>query len=308
MRVRVGLLFYLMNKEVLAAADYQAGARQLKGFKAYEIDLVHQPVSSFNRRDFYKVCLLRGESTLHYADKSITLSGTCLFFASPLIPGSMELRSTEQHGYACLFSKDFMGDHEPATSWQQSPVFASGGTPVFQLTDAQAAYVEDLFQKLLAQQQATYLFRDELIRSYLHLLLHEVRRMQPSTRFDRPKNAAARITALFLELLERQFPIETPEQGLCLKTAPEFASRLAIVVSQLNRAVKATTGQSPASHIAHRVGREAQALLEYTDWDVAAIAASLGFDQPATFRQFFKKHTGRTPLPFRQDLLTPLLP
>lgn len=298
-----------MKKEVLAAADHQAGARKLKGFKAYEIDLVHHPVPSFNRRDFYKVCLLRGESTIHYADKSIALSGTCLFFASPLIPCSMELRSDKQYGYACLFNEDFMGDHDPATSWAQSLVFASGGTPVFQLTDAQAAYVKELFQKILAQQQqATYLFRDELIRSYLDLLFHEVRRLPPSTRFDRPKNVAARITALFLELLERQFPIESPEQGLCLKTAPEFASRLAIAVSQLNRAVKATTGQSPASHIAHRVGREAQALLEYTDWDVAAIAASLGFDQPATFRQFFKKHTGRTPLAFRQDLPTPLLP
>jgi len=291
-----------MNKDVLAAADYQAGARKLNGFKAYEIDLVNHSAPSFNRRDFYKVCLLRGESTIHYADKSIALSGNCLFFASPLIPCSMELRSNEQHGYACLFSADFMGDQDPATSssWAQSPVFASGGTPVFQLPDAQAAYVEDLFRKMLAQQQATYRFRDELIRSYLHLLLHEVRRMQPSTHFERPKNAAARITALFLKLLERQFPIESPEQGLCLKTAPEFADRLAIALSQLNRAVKATTGQSPAAHIAHRIGREAQALLEYSDWRVAAIAASLGFEQPATFRQFFKKHTGHTPLAFRQ--------
>ncbi|UPL51347.1 AraC family transcriptional regulator [Hymenobacter sublimis] len=290
-----------MNKEVLAAADHQAGARQLKGFKAYEIDLVQHSVPSFNRRDFYKVCLLRGESTIHYADKSIALSGTCLFFASPLIPCSMELRSAEQHGYACLFSEEFMGNHDAATSWQQSPVFASGGTPVFQLNEAQAAYVEDLFQKILAQQQATYLFRDELIRSYLHLLLHEVRRLQPSTHFDRPKNAAARITALFLELLERQFPIESPEQGLCLKTAAAFADRLAIAVRQLNRAVQATTGLSPAAHIAHRVGHEAQALLEYTDWSVAAIAASLGFAQPDTFRHFFKQQTGRTPLAFRQD-------
>ncbi len=290
-----------MNKEVLAAADHQAGARKLKGFKAYEIDLVHHPVPSFNRRDFYKVCLLRGESTIHYADKSIALRGTCLFFASPLIPCSMELRSAEQHGYACLFNEAFMGDHDAATSWARSPVFASGGTPVFQLTDAQAAYVEDLFQKILAQQQATYLFRDELIRSYLDLLFHEVRRLPPSSHFDRPKNAAARITALFLELLERQFPIESPEQGLCLKTAPEFADRLAIAVSQLNRAVKATTGQSPGAHITHRIGREARALLEYTDWRMAAIASSLGFDQPATFRQFFKKHTGCTPLAFRQD-------
>jgi AraC family transcriptional activator of pobA len=72
--------------------------------------------------------------------------------------------------------------------------------------------------------------------------------------------------------------------------------------------VQATTGLSPAAHIAHRVGHEAQALLEYTDWSVAAIAGSLGFEQPDTFRQFFKKHTGRTPLAFRQDLPPPLLP
>ena len=48
-------------------------------------------------------------------------------------------------------------------------------------------------------------------------------KMQPSENYSKQKNAAQRITAVFLELLERQFPIESTERPLQLKTAQDFA-------------------------------------------------------------------------------------
>ncbi|GAC1377634.1 MAG: hypothetical protein NVSMB30_24950 [Hymenobacter sp.] len=138
-----------------------------------------------------------------------------------------------------------------------------------------------------------------MIRTYIQLVTHEALRMQPSDTFFTHKNAASRIASLFLELLERLFPIESPQQALPLKSAQDFADRLSIHVNHLNRAVKEVTGKPTTAHIADRVISEAKALLHHTDWDVAEIASSLGFEYSSYFNNFFKKHTGTT-LSFRK--------
>ena len=45
---------------------------------------------------------------------------------------------------------------------------------------------------------------------------------------------------------------------------------------------------------------EAKALLLHTDWSVADIAYSLGFEYTTYFNNYFKKQTGHTPLSLRK--------
>ena len=59
-------------------------------------------------------------------------------------------------------------------------------------------------------------------------------------------------------------------------------------------------GKPTTSHINERLVTEAQLLLSHTDWGVGEIAYSLGFEYPTYFNNFFKKHTGTTPLTFRR--------
>ncbi|MDO7854418.1 helix-turn-helix domain-containing protein [Hymenobacter convexus] len=290
-----------MRTEVVAtAAEINTIDLKLKGFKAYPVDTSVNPVPTYARRDFYKVALLTGHSILHYADKSIELSGTCLFFANPHIPYSTELLSASQTGYACLFTEEFIKATDRSESLQHSPLFQIGSTPVFRLSDEQAVYIAGIFDKILTEQSADYHFKNDLIHTYIQLLIHEALRMQPTGTFFQHKNASSRITSLFLELLERLFPIESPQQALPLKSAQDFADRLAIHVNHLNRSVKEVTGKPTTSHIADRIIGEAKALLHHTNWDVAEIGQSLGFEYSSYFNNFFKKHTGSTPLSFRK--------
>ncbi len=300
---------YPMNTEPVVALatpllsthqDLNAQELKLKGFKAYEVDTAVNPGPTYRRRDFYKVALVTSHCSVHYADRSIELNGTCLMFANPHIPYSMELHAPRLTGTSCLFTEAFMKENDRSESLQQSPLFKVGGTPIFHLSAEQAAYAGSIFQKILAEQGTEYLFKNDLIRTYIQLLIHEALRMQPAETFLQHKNAASRITTLFLELLERLFPIESPEKPLPLKTAQDFAAQLSVHVNHLNRAVKEVTGRSTTAHIAERVIGEAKALLHHTDWDVAAIGYSLGFEYASYFNNFFKKHTGSTPLAFRK--------
>ncbi|NQX39246.1 AraC-type DNA-binding protein [Pedobacter steynii] len=289
-----------MDKNIPSeAADCNTSDLKLKGFKVYEVGSGVNAVPTYNRRDFYKICINTGRSLIHYANKGIQTEGTIAFFGNPRIPYSWEVISPTYTGYACVFTEDFLKSHERFESLQQSPLFKIGGTPIFQLDEGQKLFMTSIFQRMLAEQDTTYFFKEELMCNYINLLIHEALKMQPTENFFKHKNASSRITSLFLELLERQFPIESPKQPLSLRTAQDYANGLAVHVNHLNRSVKEVTGKSTTTHVSERVISEAKALLIHTDWSIADIGYALGFEYPTYFNNFFKRITGTIPKSLR---------
>lgn len=276
---------------------------KLKGFNVWQIEGDTNATRLYSRKDFYKICLTTGKSVIHYADRSFETDGTVLFFGNPHIPYSWETLSTTYAGYTCLFSDSFLKQSDRSESLQQSPFFKIGGTPILNITESQRDFLGIIFRKMMEEQQTDYTYKDDLIRNYIHLIIHEALKMQPSENFDKHKNASSRITAVFLELLERQFPVETTDRPLVLKTAQDYAKELAIHVNYLNRAVKDVTGKSTTTHISERITAEAKALLQHTNWNVADIAYALGFDYPTYFNNFFKKMTGISPGMLREQIV-----
>lgn len=230
------------------------------------------------------------------------MNGTILFFGNPHIPYSWETISRTYKGYTVLFSDNFLKLSERSESLQQSPLFKIGGTPIVTITNIQREFLNTIFQKMIAEQQTDYIFKDDLIRNYINLIIHEALKMQPSENYDKHKNASSRITSVFLELLERQFPIESADHPLQLKTATDFAKNLSVHVNHLNRSVKEVTGRSTTAHIAERIITEAKALLQHTDWTIAEIAYALGFEYPTYFNNFFKRITDTAPSSLRAQL------
>ena len=274
---------------------------KLKGFNAFQIEKDANATRVYSRKDFYKICLTTGKSIIHYADRSFEHEGTVLFFGNPHIPYSWETISTSYVGYTCLFSEDFLKVSERSESLLQSPLFKIGGTPVLKITEEQREFLNTIFRKMIEEQQTDYTFKDDLIRNYIHLIIHEALKLQPSENYDQHKNASSRVTSVFLELLERQFPIESTDRPLQLKTAQDYAKGLSLHVNYLNRAVKEITGKPTTAHISERIISEAKALLQHTDWNIADIAYALGFEYPTYFNNYFKRLTGRTPKSLRSQ-------
>lgn len=272
---------------------------KLKGFNVFQIESDSNATRIYSRKDFYKICLTTGKSMIHYSDRSFEQEGTILFFGNPHIPYSWETISTTYVGYTVLFSEEFLKVSDRSESLLQSPLFKIGGTPIFKITEEQRQFLNTIFQKMIEEQKSDYAYKDDLIRNYISLIIHEAMKLQPSENFDQHKNAASRITSVFLELLERQFPIESEEQPLQLKTAQDYAKELAIHVNHLNRSVKEVTGKSTTTLIAERIISEAKALLQHTDWTIAEIAYALGFEYPTYFNNYFKRSTGKVPTSLR---------
>jgi AraC-like DNA-binding protein len=254
----------------------------------------------FSRRDFYKIALLRqGHSAYHYADQRVEARSPALLFFTPQLPYTRQLLSAEVSGFFCVLRQDFFQPRGGSRLTEQ-PFFQPGSVLVYPLTVSQAEEVSALFEKMLTELASDYLLKYELLRTYAAELLHYALKLQPAPTSYPSPDAKARLTARFLALLERQFPLESPTQRVVLRSARDFAQYLAVHPNHLNACVRATTGKTTTDHIAARLSSEAKALLQHTDWPIAEVGYSLGFDEPAHFTYFFKKHTGLAPGAFRR--------
>jgi AraC family transcriptional regulator, transcriptional activator of pobA len=256
-----------------------------------------QPVQ-YARRDFYKISLIRGKYRYHYADKSMEVSGTTLIFFNPTVPYTFEQLSNDPTGYFCIFKEAFFTERIRG-GIRELPMFIPGNKPSYALNKTQDKYVNQVFEKMMEELGSDYMYKYDLIRNYITEMIHYALKMQPTETLYQHTDANARITSVFTELLERQFPIETPNQRFTLRSARDFAEQLAVHVNHLNRAIRLTTGKTTTEHIFERLASEAKALLKHTNWNISEIGYCLGFEEPAHFNHFFKKQTSLSPSAFR---------
>lgn len=254
----------------------------------------------FSYADYFIVSLFLEHGKLSYADRWIEIMPGTVVFANPALPSAWEPFSNEaaEKGYSCMFSNDFIRKEE----WG----FLLN-TPLLDLTHDQAIFlnpaalqnVKLLFQKMLEISLSDNAMKDELMHSLLHLILFEAIGGKEERPYKVQHNAAQRTVELFLLLLDRQFPINYPEQKLEMRSATDYAQRLSIHVNHLNRVVKQVTGKTTTDIIASRITKEAMRLLKETQLNVAEVAFALGFEEPASFTGFLKRKLGKGPREIR---------
>ena len=66
------------------------------------------------------------------------------------------------------------------------------------------------------------------------------------------------------------------------------------------RRFSAATGFKPVAYVQTLRIEEAKQMLETNDWPTDRIGAAVGYEDPASFRRLFKRHTGITPARYRQ--------
>jgi len=255
-----------------------------------------QPVP-YKRRDYFKIMLVIGNSRVHYADRVIEVQKQALSFSNPQIPYKWEHLETVRGGMFCIFNQHFF--HQFGNLSQYS-VFQPHGTHVFELTDEQVAKLTGVYERMFEEIASDYIHKYDALRNLVFELLHFAMKLQPTAKFDKqPLNASQRISMLFTELLERQFPIDENHPQINLRSASDFADQLNVHVNHLNRAVKEITQKTTSQLIAERVLQESKILLKHSVWSVTEIAYALGFTEVTHFNNFFKKHAQLSPLKFR---------
>lgn len=109
-----------------------------------------------------------------------------------------------------------------------------------------------------------------------------------------------RYTVLPDLLLKYKMLIE--ERYKATRQVQEYAGQLGVSANYLNVLVRKHLGKSALSLINERVILEIKRRLLRTEKGISEIAYELGFDELSYFSRFFKRHTGMTPVAFREKM------
>ena len=97
--------------------------------------------------------------------------------------------------------------------------------------------------------------------------------------------------------LRRIFNPDVPFEGL-----EEYAKEASLTTNGFCRMIRRESGHSPGEWIAQARLTRAKHLLQETDMPVIDVAFAAGMSDQSYFSRFFRKHTGMTPLEFRQRM------
>ncbi|MFB6455724.1 AraC family transcriptional regulator [Chitinophaga sp. Hz27] len=256
---------------------------------------------SASRRDYYKIVLITGGHGIFTVDdKRHDIDGPAIIFIHPDQVKSWHATDNDQDGFYCLFNEHlFESQQQDLINY---PLLQREAQVVYKITYTQAEYLSSVFRQLMKEFNEEAAYKHEAILIYLKLLLLEGRRIAQQEEVPVRQQTAAQILAhRFTDRLEKQFPIEHPHQQITFKTAKEFATLLTTHPNHLNASVKHTTGRTVSEHIRQRIVLEAKLLLIHTDWPIADIAWSLGFEDPGNFTHFFQKQCRQSPNTFRHQ-------
>lgn len=133
----------------------------------------------------------------------------------------------------------------------------------------------------------------DLLHNLLHNLLLLAERERKKQGFKEiTKGADLDYTVLFRELLSVQFKT--------LKSVGGYAAKMNVSEKRLTNATTKTMGKSPKTIIDERVMLEAKRLLIHTNLSIKEVGYDLGFEEPTNFIKYFRKHTEKTPIEFRE--------
>ncbi len=250
------------------------------------------------RRNFYKISLLKGKYKVHFSERTYTIHKQALVFSNPIIPYNWVPLEGKHSGAYVIFTPEFFHQFGALNTYE---VFQTNGKHIVELDDDHLNRVEAIFMNMEETFNSKYRHKFDLLRNQIFELVHLGSKLVPQPKnYASHSEASKRITADFLELLERQFPIESMDHPFSLTSPSDFADRLSLHVNYLNRILKKTMGTTTTALIGNRILREAKVLLKHSTVTIAEIAYLLGFKEAAHFSSFFKKNEGIPPSEFRK--------
>ena len=249
-----------------------------------------------HRHDCYQIVWVEHGTGSHIIDSvKYEVKPKTLFFMSP---GQIHdfVLSKDTLGCTINFSQEFFAlQLQNKNALNEIPIYdLENSVQALYLDDGQASSVIETLNAMDEEYYSDQMGWQDMIRCHLYILLMKASRVVDPGFDAAPASRSLYLTRRFKGLLEKQF--------ISIQDVGEYARLLRVNERALNEAVRRATGSTAAKMIRERVMLEAKRMLLHSEVSVAELADQLAFEDPAYFSCCFKKHTGRSPIEFRQSL------
>jgi len=254
----------------------------------------YQFIRTPHRHDFYLLALFtRGEGTHTIDFVEYRIQPGSVFFMSPAQVHTWTY-SDDTEGYLIFFNPAFYLVDYPARKLFDFPLFHALATPpVDYLSTENAADISELFVRVYQETLGSNYRREDIIRSYLNILLVKLSGFV----LTHPSNRLTAHTQSQIQQLERLVEAHYLDH----RSVRDYADLMALSEKQLYTVCQTALGKSLQKIIQERLLLEAKRLLVHTDLSVAQVSDRLNFQDHSYFNRFFRKAAGVTPEQFRRD-------
>lgn len=256
---------------------------------------MHLFIQKPHKHNFYILLFISQGTGTHTIDfEQYTVKPNTVFFLTPGQVHSWQL-SDDTEGFILFFSPDFYLLDFPIQKLQRFPFFhAPLRSPSLHLSEAAFSHLLPTIEKLQTEYAQQQFLKDDMLRSYLDVLLIQLTRLY---QLDYPDDLNTTAPIPYLQsvemLIEANYKTHQPVSF--------YADKLHITPRQLNEYCKRILGKTTTELIHDRIILEAKRLLVHSDLTIAQVAAELGYSESAYFFRFFKKKTNYTPEQFRKE-------
>lgn len=242
---------------------------------------------------FQLLCIFNGELTVQLDDKTHCLEGNWVVTIPMGVVHAFRFRP-QSEGVIISVSDDILTDTDLVDGPQYlQPLFENSALIEFASGDTQLGQLRN-YVNLLREEFATlHSAKNSALVLLIRLLFIAVRRQFDHVTLDTiPVDSQIRVVADFRKLVENHYKQHWQ--------VTDYADRLNISTSTLNRMCRDQLATSAKSLIQTRVITEAKRRLIFTRQPLEQIAYFLGYKDPAYFSRIFKKVTGESPGEFRR--------
>lgn len=263
--------------------DFQ---RLEKSYRVYDASHAH-------RHHYYEVLFFHEAGGQHEIDfRSYAITAHTVHLVSPEQVHVLR-RLPHVTGYVISFSSElFLRIHQASDYLEEFPFFQPGPIgPVIRFTPAKAKAFLQLVKQLETEFKNPQEHQKEVLMHLTAQLLIFLKRHYSQPEITHQEN---NLSKQFRKLVKQHF-IEW-------NSVTDYANQLSVTAGHLNDVVKSNTGKTAKLLIQEQMILEAKRLLYHAPYSIKEIAVQLKFEDPSYFNRFFKKHTGVTPVEFRQNI------
>jgi AraC family transcriptional activator of pobA len=253
-----------------------------------------------HRTDFYHAFLLENCSPAHIVDFSPVKSKpyTLLFLGKDRVHQFDKVLNYK--GHVLIFTDNFFCTSGADTKFLRSTILFNDlvDKPNIQLSKSSFQRFDNIRSEISEEiNLGTDQSNSDILKNLLHNFLLLADREKRKQGFSEIKKGPDSDYVLaFKDLADKHFTN--------LKSVSAYSGKLHISEKRLGQATSKVLGKTPKEIIDDRVLLEAKRLLVHGNQSIKEIGFQLGFEENTNFIKYFRKHTAKTPVEFRESYLS----